>query len=324
MKPAILLSFAAIAVIVSGCGPNQDHSHSDSEEGHSHSADGSHSDSAQSFTGATHKEDGITLLDETRDLLGIQTTEVQEKVLPRTIRFAARVFDARDAETPQASGVVSKDDAVLLRPGLPVQFRTASEVTVTGVIQQVTQPLANGEAEVVVVLSRGGRPESKWSNARPHPLPEPERRSPDRLVSNSGERQADLEIGAPSHSGVQSGNDEGGHSAKHPSSSSALSHGEFGDVTVSVPGEKASLVVPREAVIKATNGNLVYVVNGNAYTLTWIDLGAEADGWVEVADSLFAGDRVVTRGVMDLWLVELRAVKGGQGCCPAPPKKGAG
>jgi multidrug efflux pump subunit AcrA (membrane-fusion protein) len=68
-------------------------------------------------------------------------------------------------------------------------------------------------------------------------------------------------------------------------------------------------------------GDLVYVVNGDAYLLTWVELGARSGGLVEVTDGLLAGDSVVTRGAMDLWLVELRAQKGGQGCCPAPPKK---
>jgi multidrug efflux pump subunit AcrA (membrane-fusion protein) len=75
-------------------------------------------------------------------------------------------------------------------------------------------------------------------------------------------------------------------------------------------------------VIHGATGDLVYVVNGDAYLLTWVELGSESGGWVEVIDGLLAGDRVVTRGAMDLWLVELRAQKGGQGCCPAPPKKG--
>ncbi len=338
MKWTLGIQLSAVALLVfTGCHRNHSHDGADSHHGHSHGADGGHSDSAQTFSGATHKADGITLLDETRESLGIATTEVQEKMLPRTIRFAARVFDPRNGETALASGLVSKDDAVLLQPGLPVQFRTASELTVTGVIQQVTQPLANAEAEVIVALALDDQFGNKPSETRPQPAHEPERRSPDRLAGKPAEQRADRVIGAPARSGVQSANmvsgkslpdgggrGEGERSVNHTNSSPALSHGAFGTVTVSVPGEKTSLVVPREAVIKATNGNLVYVVNGNAYTLTWIELGNEADGWVEVTDGLFEGDSVVTRGAMDLWLVELRAVKGGQGCCPAPPKKGKG
>lgn len=266
MKPTMILttSVLMLAVALSGCGRSNHHSDADGEDGHSHGADGSHSDSAQSFSGATHKEGtGITLLDETRQLLGIQTTDVQEQVLPRTIRIAARVFETGNnaAAAMLVSGTIATNDAMFLHSGLPVQFQTTSSTTVTGVIQQVTRSLVNGEAEVIAAFAT---------------IPP------------------------------------------------ALKQGDSGEVTISIPGERNVLVVPREAVIKGTSGNLVYAVNGDAYTLTWVEVGAEANGLVEIKDGLFAGDSVVTRGVMDLWLVELRAVKGGQGCCPAPPKKGKG
>lgn len=284
MKPTILFSLAAttVAVVLAGCGHQHDHSHADDGHGHSHNADGSHSDSAQSFSGATHKVDGITLLDETRELLGIESVGVQERMLPRTIRFMARSFDTRNAGTSLASGTVSTNDAAMLQLGLPVLFEPAAGVTIMGAVQRVSQPLATGEAEVVVALT----PVSVAAEVSPLHLKEISTNSQSRLTS------------------------------------AATIQGNFGEVTISVPSKKTALVVPREAVINGTTGDLVYVVNGDAYTLTWVELGAEADGWVEVTDGLFEGDRVVTRGVMDLWLVELRAVKGGQGCCPAPPKKG--
>jgi multidrug efflux pump subunit AcrA (membrane-fusion protein) len=40
-------------------------------------------------------------------------------------------------------------------------------------------------------------------------------------------------------------------------------------------------------------------------------VGSEADGWVEITDGLLAGDQVVTKPVQTLWLIELRATKGG-------------
>ena len=261
-----LLAIALLAASLSGCGPKDHHGDTDGDPGHSHAADGSHADSAQSFSGATRKDGtGITLLAETRKLLGIQTVEVREQTFPRQIRFTARVFNAvnsvanNTATDHLALGVVSTNDAAFLRPGLAMQLQTASRVTVTGVIQQVSQPLANAEAEVIAAFS---------------------------------------------------------------SAISTLQLGDFGEVSVSVPGERNVMVVPREAVIKSATGNLVYAVNGDAFTLTWVELGAAADGLVEVTDGLLPGDSVVTHGAMDLWLVELRAVKGGQGCCPAPPKKG--
>lgn len=259
---------AVALLILSGCHGDHSHGEGDSSHGHSHGADGGHSDSAQSFSGATHREGtGITLLDETRKSLGIQTTEVQEKILPRQIRFTARVFDpgaASPSEIPVtqlASGTVASNTATLLRPGLPVEFFAASGISAAGTIQKVSRSPGNLDPEIIVALS------------------------------------------APS---------------------AVLLRGDFGEITTTIPGETNALVVPREAVIKCANGNLVYVVNGDAYTLTWVELGAEANGLVEITDGLFAGDSVVTRGAMDLWLVELRAVKGGQGCCPAPPKKAKG
>lgn len=273
MKLALLntLIILALAAGLSGCGHKGDHDHE--ADGHSHG------DDSESFSGATHKEGtGITLLDETRELLGIQTAEVQEQALARKIRFPARVFDTGTGAALQALGTMSTNDAALLRPGSPAQFQTTSSSNVTGVIQQVSQPLADGDAEVIVKLNGAPISESARSEYQP---------------------QAGSESGAP-----------------------VLKQGDFGEVSVSVPGEKSMLVVPREAVIRGVTGDLVYAVNGDAYILTWVETGAEADGWVEIKDGLFAGDSVVTRGAMDLWLVELRAVKGGQGCCPAPPKKG--
>jgi hypothetical protein len=273
VKLALLnrLILLTLAVALVGCGHKDDHDHE--ADGHSHG------DDAESFSGATHKEGtGITLLDETRQLLGIQTAEVQERALPRKVRFTARVYDAGQAADLLVLGTVSTNDAAWLRPGLGVQFQTASGMTLTGAVQQVSRQLADGEAEIIAALS--GASISDPARFKHHP-----------------------------HSGSKSG-------------TPSLKPGAFGEITITVAGEKATLVVPREAVIKSTTGNLVYAVNGEAYILTWVEIGAESDGWVEIKDGLFAGDSVVTRGVMELWLVELRAVKGGQGCCPAPPKKG--
>lgn len=270
MKPTIWLNLGAAAVLVfSGCKREHSHAHHDAEHSHGGGHGHSHSDDAESFSGATHKEGkGITLLDETRKLLGIQTAEVREQTLPREIRFVVRVFGLSQSEVrPIANdnlagqlslGTVPAAEAALLRAGSPAQLKTRSGATVTGEVQRVTRPLAAGDSEVIVAF-RSVKP---------------------------------------------------------------LQSGEFAEVFVSVPGDKNALVVPQESIIRGATGDLVYVVNGNAYLLTWVTLGSEADGLVEATDGLLAGDSVVTRGAMDLWLIELRAMKGGQGCCPAPPAKG--
>jgi hypothetical protein len=36
---------------------------------------------------------------------------------------------------------------------------------------------------------------------------------------------------------------------------------------------------------------------------------------VEITDGLYSGDKVASRAVQNLWLTELRFVKGGAGCC---------
>lgn len=264
MKPSLPTSSAiaiALVLALAGCGHKEgdghDHDHGAADHGHSHG------DDAESFSGATHKDGkGITLLEETSKWLGIQTTEVTERKLPREVRFVGRVLGAADGGNPAGLlvlGTVSTNDANVLRPGLPARLVTRSGSSVAGEVQQITRPLMNDDAEIIVAL------------------------------------RGDL---------------------------SALSSGEFADVTLSVPGEKEVLVVPREAVIHGATGDLVYTANGDAFLLTWVELGAKSEGLIEITDGLLAGDRVVTCGAMDLWLVELRAQKGGQGCCPAPPKKG--
>jgi hypothetical protein len=278
MKPSSLNCLAplALALALAGCGHEHDHDQADAGHGHSHG------DDAESFSGATHKEGtGITLLEETRKVLGVETAEVREETLPRQIRFTATVFDMSTQGTVLATGAVSTNTAALLRLGLTVEFKTTSGLTLTGVIQQLTRPLVKGETEVVVRIS------------------EPERRSPTRHDSADLGQRGGPETGAP-----------------------LVKPGDSGEIAISITGEKAALVVPRDAVIKGTTGHLVYAVNGDAYLLTWVQVGAEANGLIEITDGLLPGDSVVTRGAMDLWLVELRAVKGGQGCCPVPPKKG--
>jgi multidrug efflux pump subunit AcrA (membrane-fusion protein) len=95
-------------------------------------------------------------------------------------------------------------------------------------------------------------------------------------------------------------------------------------VTVSLPANEAVTTIPKEALIKCATESFVYVQNEDAYLRTIVQPGRETADAVEIKDGLLEGDFVVSRGAMDLWLVELRAVKGGQGCCPAPPAKGKG
>ena len=95
-----------------------------------------------------------------------------------------------------------------------------------------------------------------------------------------------------------------------------------GDVlTAAFDGEsKPALVVPESALLTAADGSYVYTVNGTHLTRICVKAGAVANGFVAIEDGLYAGDSVAAKGIENLWLVELSALKGGTPCCPAPKK----
>ena len=93
--------------------------------------------------------------------------------------------------------------------------------------------------------------------------------------------------------------------------SAVFKPGEFLSATITVPREELVPVIPREALLRTAEGTFVYVVNGDAYLRTTVKVGAEADDLLEITDGLLAGDQVVTKPPQTLWLIELRATKGG-------------
>jgi hypothetical protein len=92
--------------------------------------------------------------------------------------------------------------------------------------------------------------------------------------------------------------------------------GESVTVAFTIGEPKPALVVPQSAVLVAADGSYVYAVNGTHLTRTRVKTGAVSKGLVEVQDGLYAGDSVVVKGVQNIWLVELSAIKGGTPCCP--------
>lgn len=87
--------------------------------------------------------------------------------------------------------------------------------------------------------------------------------------------------------------------------------GEFVPARINLPRDEAVPVIPASAVLRTAEGTFVYAVNGDAFFRTAVKTGAEAEGFVEITDGLLAGDAVVTKPVEKLWLIELRATKGG-------------
>ena len=263
-----MASFLAV-----GCHRGEHHDHGP-EHGHAHERKAqhghSHGDDAQSFSGASHKEGiGITLLPQTREVLGIQTAEVEERRMARSVRWLARVYDLRSTgllavqtATPAgavASGVIAARDALDLKAGMAVQALTDRGEKLSGRIVSVGKSVSASEKEIVTRLE-----------------------------------------------GVGAG----------------LPVGTFLSAEILVPSERPVAVVPKEAVVRAADTNHVYLVNGEAYLRTSVETGIESESFIEIRDGVLMGDSVVTRGALDLRLIELRAVKGGQGCCPAPPARG--
>ncbi|MBM3848360.1 MAG: hypothetical protein FJ405_19005 [Verrucomicrobia bacterium] len=81
------------------------------------------------------------------------------------------------------------------------------------------------------------------------------------------------------------------------------------------------LSIPREALLTLAGGHFVYAVNGDFLTRTPVKLGASGSARVEVVDGLLAGDQVVQKGAMALWMIEMQAINGGDLCCPAAGHK---
>ena len=93
-----------------------------------------------------------------------------------------------------------------------------------------------------------------------------------------------------------------------------LKAGDFVAAIVTLPREDVVTVIPRTALLRTSEGTFVYVVNGDAFFRTPVEVGAEADDLLEITDGLFAGDAVVTKPVETFYLIELRATKGGGHC----------
>lgn len=87
-------------------------------------------------------------------------------------------------------------------------------------------------------------------------------------------------------------------------------------------GGETILVVPKSAILDTTAGTSVYVENREHYKRTVVKSGRAFGDVVEIREGVFKGGKVVTDAVQTLWLIELRAVKGGKGCCPLPDATG--
>ncbi|HEU4678828.1 MAG TPA: hypothetical protein VFS35_04865 [Terrimicrobiaceae bacterium] len=93
---------------------------------------------------------------------------------------------------------------------------------------------------------------------------------------------------------------------------SALRVGQFVSGFVTEAGaEDPVLTVPRSAVLETATGSFAFVQNGDHLLRTPVKTGAENAEHIEITDGIYAGDVVATHPVETLYLIELRATKGG-------------
>ncbi len=90
-----------------------------------------------------------------------------------------------------------------------------------------------------------------------------------------------------------------------------LHTGSFLDAVVTDAAEREATAIPSSALLRTASGTFAYVVNGLYFLRTTVTPGATSGDWTEIIDGLYAGDQVVVDPAEMLWLIELRAVKGG-------------
>ncbi len=89
---------------------------------------------------------------------------------------------------------------------------------------------------------------------------------------------------------------------------------ELADVEVGQEDNAATVCIPASALLTTARGDFVYVVNGHYFFRSPVLAGRRSDDCIEIRDGLFEGDRVVSHGVKQLWLIELQAINGGEAC----------
>lgn len=84
--------------------------------------------------------------------------------------------------------------------------------------------------------------------------------------------------------------------------------------TFRFPAGDAVTSIPKSALLTTAEGTFVYAKNDSFYLRTPVKVGAMSDQLVEITDGLYAGDEVVIKPVMSLWMAELQVLRGGKAC----------
>ena len=98
-----------------------------------------------------------------------------------------------------------------------------------------------------------------------------------------------------------------------PDETNAFPMGTFLTVTFTSEQSRPVLAIPIAALLKNSEGNFAYVVNGDRLLRTAVKVGGEDSGWIEIKEGLQPDSVIAIHGAEALWLAELRATKGGGG-----------
>lgn len=82
--------------------------------------------------------------------------------------------------------------------------------------------------------------------------------------------------------------------------------GAFFTASLSITNEPSTPCVPSSALLRAAQGDFVYVVHAEYLLRTEVKVGNEGDGFVQIRDGVHTGDKVAATPVQVLWLTELR------------------
>lgn len=264
MKSTInkLLALALSASII-GCGPKSaehtggdGHDHAEKEGG----THGDHDDHGEEAVGAKFAEGkGVSLIDETKRAIGLETVEAEERKLTPLVSIEAQIYRAAN-EPSRANGERTgfAYAAALLSSTLANKLKPGDAAMLSS--QQIEYPATVWKID----------PASKDA------------------VNNE---EVIIEISDPQ---------------------STLHVGNFVSGSVTQSGGTDSVVaVPRSAVLETSTGKFAYVENSGNFLRTPVSTGAENADFIEITDGLYSGDVVASKPVETLYLIELRATKGG-------------
>jgi hypothetical protein len=260
MKSMLLLTGVVWLGLVA-CNSKQPEHSADDDHGHEVGSEhGHHHHHGAEGAGARYAEGkGIILLEETKEALGLELSEAEEREITPIMPLEAQVYRAANEPSRQegehsgsayATALVNPAQAEKLKGGEPAAMMAVEKSYEARIwrIDPITKDAVNN---VEVILQ----------------IPDPE---------------------------------------------NTLKIGEFLSGFVTQSGaQQMALTVPRSAVLETATGKFVFVENSDYLLRTPVSTGAETTDYVEIADGLYAGDIVASNPVETLYLIELRATKGG-------------